>query len=374
MEQLPHGRTTTHRVVTGDSRSLSTVDDDAVELVVTSPPYPMIEMWDELFSELDPRIAERLEAGDGQAAFSRMHEELETVWTEVSRVLVDGGIACINVGDATRKLDGSFRVFQNHSRIIDAFENLGFEPLPEILWRKPVNSGAKFMGSGMLPPNAYVTLEHEYILVFRSGTDSRTFEPGSERRYSSAYFWEERNRWFSDVWMEIKGDLQALEQSELRERSAAYPFEIPYRLINMYSVYGDTVLDPFWGTGTTSFAAMVAGRNSVGYELNEEFVQLFKQRIEDMPAYSREVVTQRLDDHKEFVEERLSEGMEFKYRAENYEFPVTTKHEKPIQFYSVSDVRETEEGYEVSHTPVEDADVQSDEHEQGGDVASLSDS
>lgn len=229
------------------------------------------------------------------------------------------------------------------------------------------------MGSGMLPPNAYVTLEHEYILVFRNGKDSRTFEPGSERRYSSAYFWEERNRWFSDVWMDIKGELQALEQSELRERSAAYPFEIPYRLINMYSVYGDTVLDPFWGTGTTSFAAMVAGRNSVGYELDEEFVQLFKQRVEDIPEYSREVVKQRLDDHKEFVEERLSEGNDFKYQADNYDFPVTTKQEKPIQFYSVSDVREIEAGYEVSHDSVEDTDVQIEENKQGGEVASLSD-
>ena len=333
----------------------------------------MIEMWDELFSELDSEIAAALEAGEGQAAFARMHEELEKVWTEVSRVLVDGGIACINVGDATRKVDGSFRVFQNHSRIIDAFEDLGFEPLPELLWRKPVNSGAKFMGSGMLPPNAYVTLEHEYILVFRNGKDSRTFEPGSERRYSSAYFWEERNQWFSDVWMEIKGEFQALERSEARERSAAYPFEIPYRLISMYSVYGDTVLDPFWGTGTTSCAAMVAGRNSVGYELDAEFVQLFEQRVEAVPEYSREVVEQRLDDHKEFVEERLSEGKDFKYRADNYDFPVTTKQEKPIRFYTVSDIRETKEGYEASHTPVEETDVRIEGEKQGEEVASSSD-
>lgn len=364
---------TTHRIVTSDARSLSAVADDAVELVVTSPPYPMIEMWDDLFAELDPTVATHLNAGDGQAAFDRMHAVLGSVWDELTRVLVDGGIACINVGDATRTVDGSFRVFQNHSRIVDAFEARGFEPLPELLWRKPANSGAKFMGSGMLPPNAYVTLEHEYILVFRNGKDSRTFEPGSERRYSSAYFWEERNQWFSDVWMDIKGELQALEQSELRERSAAYPFEIPYRLINMYSVYGDTVLDPFWGTGTTSFAAMVARRNSVGYELDEEFVQLFKQRVDDIPKYSREVVKQRLDEHKEFVEERLSEGKDFKYQAENYDFPVTTKQEKPIQFYSVSDIRDTKEGYEVSHSPVDDTEVEIKENKQGGEVASLSD-
>jgi len=317
----------------------------------------MIEMWDELFSELNPRISEHLDSGSGQSAFDLMHEELEKVWTEVSRVLVDGGIACINIGDATRKINGSFRVFQNHSRIINDFEDLGFEPLPELLWRKPGNSGAKFMGSGMLPPNAYVTLEHEYILVFRNGEDSRSFEPGSERRYSSAYFWEERNQWFSDIWMEITGKLQSLGQSELRERSGAFPFEIPYRLINMYSVYGDTVLDPFWGTGTTSFAAMVAGRNSIGYELDEDFVQLFDERVDSVPTYSREVVRQRLDEHREFVEERLASGKDFKYDADNYDFPVTTKQEKPIQFYAVSDVQKTEHGYELSHEQVERTDI-----------------
>jgi DNA modification methylase len=333
----------------------------------------MIEMWDELFSALNLEVAEHLENGDGKAAFTRMHEELDRVWEKVSRVLVDDGIACINIGDATRKVDGSFRVFQNHSRIINAFEDLGFEPLPEVVWRKPVNSGAKFMGSGMLPPNAYVTLEHEYILVFRNGNDSRSFEPGSERRYNAAYFWEERNQWFSDVWMEINGELQALEQSELRERSAAYPFEIPYRLINMYSVYGDTVLDPFWGTGTTSLAAMVAGRNSIGYELEEEFVQVFEERVENVPKYSREVIEQRLDDHKEFVEQQLAGGEDFKYEADNYDFPIITKQEKPIQFHSVSEVRKTDYGYEASHEPVEGTDVQIEDEQQVGEVASLSD-
>jgi hypothetical protein len=102
-------------------------------------------------------------------------------------------------------------------------------------------------------------------------------------------------------------------------------------------------------------------------------VQLFKQRVEDIPEYSREIVKQRLDGHKEFVEERLSEGKDFKYLADNYDFPVTTKQEKPIQFYSVSDVREIEEEYEVSHTPVDDTDLKIEENKQDGEVASLSD-
>ncbi|MDZ7689080.1 MAG: DNA methyltransferase [Halobacteriales archaeon] len=213
---------TDHSVVVGDSRELDEVDDDSVELVVTSPPYPMIEMWDETFAELSPEVGDEIDSGNGRTAFRLMHEELDEVWSELGRVLVDGGIACVNVGDATRKVDGSFRVYQNHSRIIDAFEERGFEPLPEVLWRKPANSAAKFMGSGTLPPNAYVTLEHEYILIFRNGRSQRSFEPGAERRYNSAYFWEERNEWFSDIWTEVRGELQSLGTT-MQRRSAAYP-------------------------------------------------------------------------------------------------------------------------------------------------------
>ena len=348
---------TTHRVVAGDARSLSELGDDSVELVVTSPPYPMIEMWDDLFSGLDPAIGERLEEGEGRAAFERMHGVLESVWAEVRRVLVDGGIACVNVGDATRTVDGSFRVFQNHSKVVDAFDALGFEPLPEILWRKPVNSGAKFMGSGMIPPNAYATLEHEYVLVFRNGTTNRSFEPGAERRYDAAYFWEERNRWFSDLWTDVTGELQALEDDELRARSAAYPFEIPYRLVNMYSVYGDTVLDPFWGTGTTSLAAMVAGRHSIGYELESEFRRLFDETVEDVPEHAREVVGKRLSDHEAFVESRRSAGETFEYRSNRYGFPVVTKQEERIRFHVASSVRATDDGYEVAYDPVGETGV-----------------
>lgn len=363
---------TQHRVVVGDSRRLEGVDDDSVELVVTSPPYPMIEMWDDLFATFNSEIEDRIDAGDGQAAFESMHEELREVWAEVDRVLVGGGVACINIGDATRTVDGSFRVYQNHSRIIDAFEQLGFEPLPELLWRKPVNSAAKFMGSGMLPPNAYVTLEHEYILIFRNGETRRRFEPGSERRYNSAYFWEERNRWFSDVWTELTGELQTLDHGELRSRSAAYPFEVPYRLINMFSVYGDTVLDPFWGSGTTSLAAMTAARNSIGYEIEPEFVQLFDERVEDTPSFSRKVIRRRLDDHREFVEDTLESGDEFEYEAENYDFPVTTKQEKPLQFYAVESVEQIAGGYRTVHEPAEGDGVASDA-DTGVDTATSSD-
>ncbi|MFU8869132.1 DNA-methyltransferase [Natronococcus sp.] len=347
---------TTHRVVVGDARELSAVDDDSVELVVTSPPYPMIEMWDDLFAELDPAVDDALESGDGRAAFDAMHAQLEPVWDELERVLVDGGIACINVGDATRTVDGSFRVYPNHARVLEAFESRGFDPLPDVLWRKPANSAAKFMGSGMIPPNAYVTLEHEYVLVFRKGGDSRSFEPGADRRYEAAYFWEERNRWFTDIWTEVRGELQALEDGheELRERSAAYPLEIPYRLICMYSTYGDTVLDPFWGTGTTSLAALCAGRSSIGYELEDAFREVFADRIEAAPELSRTIGRRRLERHREFVERRRAEGEEPSYDAVHYETPVMTKMEREIRFREVSGIEplESADGYRAAHEPL----------------------
>jgi DNA modification methylase len=338
---------TIHRVTVGDARELS-LEDESIDLVVTSPPYPMIDLWDDLFADLDPTIADALDRGDGDAAFESMHAVLDDVWDEIDRVLAPGGIACVNIGDATRSVDERFRVYPNHVRVTEAFEDRGFDPLPDILWRKPSNSAAKFMGSGMIPPNAYVTLEHEHILLFRKGA-RRSFEPGSDRRYESAFFWEERNRWFTDVWTEVQGRFQDLDGDDLRDRSAAYPFESPYRLINMYSVYGDTVLDPFWGTGTTTLAAMVAGRNSVGVELDDELADQFAKESADIGAMSEEVIAKRVADHEAFVAEHDG-GLG--YDSTHYDFPVKTAQEQDIRFYVVENLERGDDGnYRATHVP-----------------------
>lgn len=343
---------TTHSIFIGNSNTLPEIQDDEVDFVVTSPPYPMIEMWDNIFSSLDNNIESALDNGDGRKAFELMHQQLNKTWNEVKRVLVDGGIACINIGDATRKVDDSFRVYQNHARITEYFDNMGFEPLPDILWKKPTNSAAKFMGSGMIPPNAYATLEHEYLLIFRNGKQSRSFGSNNTVRYESAYFWEERNNWFSDTWEDVKGVSQEIEDTneELRDRSAAYPLKIPYRLINMFTVYGDTVLDPFWGTGTTSLASMIAGRNSIGYEIQEQFKRVFDDKIKQAEKLAHNTVSERIRRHKEFVEKSIENGKDFKYDAENYDFPVTTKQEKQLQLYNIDNITETENGYVVTHS------------------------
>lgn len=340
---------TTHEIHIDDARDLDGLSDESVELVVTSPPYPMIEMWDEVFGTLDPDITRALEAGDGHAAFEGMHAILDQVWTELGRVLVEGGIACVNVGDATRTVGDSFRVYHNHARVIQAFVERGFHPLPEIIWRKPTNSAAKFMGSGMLPPNAYVTLEHEYILPFRKGSQPRSFVANDRNRQAAAYFWEERNEWFSDLWTDITGTGQSLAHDRARERSGAFPPEIPYRLINMYSVYDDTVLDPFWGTGTTSLAAMAAARNSVGVEIDPDIAAVFDSRVDQIRSYASDRTAERLASHRAFVERRQSSGDELTYQAEEYDFPVMTRQERSITLYGVDEVSRTDAGYVADH-------------------------
>lgn len=340
---------TTHRLLHGDARSLDGVEDESVELVVTSPPYPMVEMWDETFAAMKPGVVDALDTGDGQAAFELMHTALDAAWNACARVLVDGGIACINVGDATRSLDGSFRIYPNHARILDGLTSAGLVPLPGLLWRKPTNTAAKFMGSGMLPPNAYPTLEHEHLLVCRKGDSPRSFRPGDQRRYASAYFWEERNAWFSDLWTDVKGADQTLDRGAERERSAAYPLEIPFRLITMFSVYGDTVLDPFVGTGTTSLAAVLSARNSIGVDTDAELVNGFDQLLERAQTRSRELVTARIAAHRQFVKSHRSDGGAFSYEATHYGFPVKTNQERDIEFYVAESVEVTARKATVTH-------------------------
>jgi site-specific DNA-methyltransferase (cytosine-N4-specific) len=269
-------------------------------------------------------------------------------------VLVDGGIACVNVGDATRTIDGTFRLFPNHVRVSRAFADLGFVELPTVRWRKPTNRGTKFMGSGMLPTNAYPTLEHEHILVFRNGS-TRSFPAGDERRYESAYFWEERNQWFSDLW-DVRGEAQDLEAG-VRERSGAFPFAVPYRLIAMFSTYGDTVLDPFLGTGTTTFAAAVAGRNSVGYERDETLRSALDDRTAEAPARSRTVAGDRLRRHREWATQRADDGEPPGYESVHYDVPVMTKQERQIRLYTVEDVEATEDGFGATHVPIEETEA-----------------
>lgn len=314
--------------------------DHCIDLVVTSPPYPMIEMWDELFVRSDPEIGPSLDRSDYRSAFESMHKVLDEIWHELFRVMKEGAIACINIGDATRTINNRFQLFANHSRIQKKMFDLGFDVLPVILWRKPTNAPNKFMGSGMLPAGAYVTLEHEYILIFRKGS-KRVFKTAEEkqRRRQSSFFWEERNAWFSDIW-DFKGIRQEISDKGLRGRSAAYPFLLPFRLINMFSVFEDRVLDPFLGTGTTALAAMAAGRNSIGYEIEENFEEPIKKAMKNRLAGLNSHNLQRLKKHTDFVENYAREKGGLKYINKNYGFPVMTRQEKELELVFIKSIEE----------------------------------
>src|ERR1035438_3159780 len=145
-----------HNIIIDRAQKMDSIATNSIELVVTSPPYPMIEMWDDIMTKQNPEIYEALNKNNGRLAFELMHQELDKVWSEVNRVLIPGGFACINIGDATRTIDKEFALYPNHSRIISSFLKLGLTNLPNILWRKQTNAPNKFMGAGMLPSGAYV--------------------------------------------------------------------------------------------------------------------------------------------------------------------------------------------------------------------------
>jgi len=339
---------TTHKVLYQDARDMGDISSESVDLMITSPPYPMIEMWDEIFSKQNKDIKKALTKKNGENAFELMHKELDKVWSEVYRVLKVGGIACINIGDATRSLNGRFQIYPNHTRIMNCCLGLGFHALPSILWVKETNSPNKFMGSGMLPVGAYVTLEHEHILILRKA-DKRDFKTDEEKikRLESAFFWEERNIWFSDKWRDVKGALQKLNNKKLRERSGAYPLELVYRLINMFSVYGDTVLDPFLGTGTTTLGAMASGRNSIGIEIDKNFNEFINGRVNEIIPLVKERNLERIKAHLDFIK---THEKEIKYKSSFYGFEVKTRQEKGIRFYHVKEVNPIENNvFEVLH-------------------------
>jgi len=280
---------TKHLIIIGDSRDMREVEDESVHLIVTSPPYPMIEMWDELFASLDERVKEALDEALGKGdptkrrkqalkAWRLMHDVLDDTWRECWRVLVEGGLMCINIGDALRNIGGSFQLFPNHAEVIRRCLSMGFTVLPYILWKKPTNrprykGKGCFLGSGFLPPNAYVTLDCEFILIFRKG-GPRKFKPKDPLRYASRFTKRERDSWFTQIW-----DIVGTKQTVHERRVAAFPEEIPRRLIRMFSVIGDTVLDPFLGTGTTTKVAMELMRNSIGYEIDKELKPIIMEKV-----------------------------------------------------------------------------------------------
>ena len=254
------------RVYIADSRRMLEVQDECVHLVVTSPPYWQLKDYQT----------------DGQIGFNDTYanylKNLCYVWEECWRVLKPGCRLCVNVGDqfARSAVYGRYRVVPIHADIIRTVEALGFEFLGSIIWQKKTTlnptGGAVVMGSYPYPRNGIVEIDYEHILLFRK--PGRTPPPSDAAKKQSRLTKEEWKEFFSGHWR--------VAPARQNQHIAAFPEEIPARLIRMFTFVGETVLDPFLGSGTTAVAALKLARNAVGYEINPQFVPLIRKRLNSL--------------------------------------------------------------------------------------------
>ena len=254
---------TWHKIILGDSRRMNDVPDGSVHLVITSPPYWQLKDY-----------------GNGkQIGFNDTYEEyinnLNLVWNECHRVLHEGCRLCINIGDqfARSVYYGRYKIIPIRTEIIKFCESAGSDYMGAIIWQKVTTchttGGASIMGSFPYPRNGIVKLDYEFILIFKKYGSS----PKVDRRFKeeSRLTTEEWNQCFTGHW-NFPGEKQD-------KHLAMFPEELPRRLIRMFSFVGDTVLDPFLGSGTTSLAARHLRRSSIGYEINKDFLPVIKEKL-----------------------------------------------------------------------------------------------
>lgn len=255
---------TTHRVLLGDARHLDALADADVDFIVTSPPYWSIKDYGQ-----EGQIGHAQEYADYLA-------DLQQVLSECLRVLRPGCRMAINIGDQYLRASehGRYRIQPIPADLTLRAVALGFDFMGSIIWRKisttKTTGGGALMGSIYLPKDGHVTYEHESILLLRKQGKWR--KPSPEACEKSRLTKVQRTAWFRGVWEDIPPERQ-------KAHSAMFPVALPERLIRMYSFWGETVLDPFLGSGTTALAAARCGRNSVGYELNPAFLPVIEEKL-----------------------------------------------------------------------------------------------
>jgi modification methylase len=269
----PYDRTK-HRLHLGDARDLSWLEDSSVHLVVTSPPY-----W---------TLKEYRQGTDGQLGDMADYEEfldaLDKVWRECARVLVGGGRICCVVGDVCvpRKRAGRHYIMPLHADIQVRARHLGLDCLTPILWHKIANGATEVEGNGSgfygkpFQPGAIVKNDIEYILFMRKGGEYRSVDPLPKAL--SMLTRTEMKQWLRSFWADIRG------ASTRDGHPAPYPVELAERLIRLFSFAGDTVLDPFAGTGSTALAAAAAGRNSINNEIDPKYFETARHRLRGVCA------------------------------------------------------------------------------------------
>lgn len=262
---------TKHKIINGDSRQMSELKEKSVHLIVTSPPYWQLKDY----------------GTDNQIGF---HDDYETyinhlnlTWLECFRVLHDGCRLCINIGDqfARSTYYGRYKIISIHTEIIKFCEIIGFDFMGQIIWQKTTtmntSGGASIMGSFPHPRNGIVKLDFEYILLFKK--QGKSPQPTKEQKDNSAMTNEEWNTYFNGHWY--------FSGAKQDKHLAMFPEELPYRLIRMFSFPNEIVLDPFMGSGTTASVAKKLNRDSVGYEINPDFIPIMKEKIGGDEVFSK---------------------------------------------------------------------------------------
>ncbi len=254
---------TDHLIITGDSRKMQELEDESIHLIITSPPYWQLKDY----------------GSENQLGFNESYESyinnLNLVWNESYRVLHKGCRLCVNIGDqfARAVYYGRYKVIPIRAEIIKFCECKGFDYMGAIIWQKITTSnttgGATIMGSFPYPRNGILKIDYEFILLFKKPGNPP--KPDKEFKRQSVMTKDEWNTYFQGHW-NFSG---ARQDNHL----AMFPEELPKRLIKMFSFVGDTVLDPFLGSGTTSLASKNLYRNSVGYEINSEFISTIKNKL-----------------------------------------------------------------------------------------------
>ncbi len=258
------GLKTYHKIINGDSRKLTGLSDSSINLVITSPPYWQLKDY----------------GSENQIGFDDSYENyinhLNLVWKECYRVLHNGCRLCVNIGDqfARAVYYGRYKVIPIREEIIKFCENIGFDYMGAIIWQKVTTSnttgGGIQMGSYPYPRNGILKLDYEFILIFKKLGEAP--KPTKEQKELSKMTAEEWNTFFAGHW-NFGGTRQ-------NNHIAMFPEELPRRLIKMFSFVGESVLDPFLGSGTTSLAAKNLDRNSVGFEINSDFIPVIKEKLE----------------------------------------------------------------------------------------------
>ena len=280
MIKLDNNIQTKHTLINGDSRNMCLMPDKSVHLIVTSPPYWQLKDY----------------GTDDQIGFNESYEtyinNLNLVWSECNRILKDGCRLCINIGDqfARAVYYGRYKVIPIRTEIIRFCETLGLDYMGAVIWQKQLTmhttGGGAVMGSYPYPRNGILKIDYEFILIFKKQGKAPT--PTKEQKEMSEIDKEEWNKLFASHW-----NFAGAKQDG---HIAVFPEELPARLIKMFSFVGETIFDPFMGSGTTALAARNLKRNSIGYEINKDFKQYYEQKVVSASLLDNAICNMRVDE------------------------------------------------------------------------------